>query len=197
MANILLLGAKGQLGRELNRSLLPLGNVLALTRKVCDLTNKEYLIEIIRKVQPEIIVNAAAYTAVDKAESDEEMARLINYEVPVVLSEEARRNNSLLVDYSTDYVFDGCKQGPYIETDTPNPLNVYGRTKLAGLNAIQQSGCRFLVFRISGVYSRFGRNFVKTMMKMGKGRKEIKVVSDQIGVLHLQTLSQILQRRHY
>lgn len=181
MAKTLLIGAAGQVGWELSRSLLPLGELTVLTRKECDLSNKDALVDIIRDLHPDTIVNAAAYTAVDKAESDLENAKLVNSEIPAILASEAKALNALLVDYSTDYVFDGVKEGEYLETDTPCPVSVYGQTKLKGLEAIQQSDCRHLVFRVSWVYGRQGGNFVKTMLSLAKTRNELKIVADQFG----------------
>ena len=181
MDKILLLGVNGQVGWELSRSLLPLGDVTALSRSECDLANKDELVSKIRTLRPSIIVNAAAYTNVDKAEADQETAMCINAEAPAILAEEAKRLDALLVDYSTDYVFDGTKSDAYLESDIAHPVNVYGRSKLAGLQAIQQSGCRFLVFRVGWVYGRHGNNFVKTMLRLGQEKEELSIVSDQIG----------------
>ena len=181
MVNILLFGANGQVGWELCRSLLPVGELTALAREHCDFTNKDMLVNSVREVQPDIIVNAAAYTAVDKAEEDVATAQLINTGAPAILADEAKSLGALLVDYSTDYVFDGTKQEPYVETDEINPLNEYGRSKLAGQHAIENSGCRHLIFRVSWVYSSRGNNFVKTMLRLGEQRNELRVVSDQVG----------------
>lgn len=181
MDRILLLGANGQVGWELSRSLLPLGDVTALTRNQCDLSDMAALANVLRNLRPDIIVNAAAYTAVDQAEINTEMAMCINAEAPAVLADEARRLGALLVDYSTDYVFDGAKSEAYVETDTPNPINVYGRSKLAGLQAIKKSGCRHLIFRVSWVYGGRGSNFVKSMLRLAKDHTELNVVEDQVG----------------
>ena len=150
---ILLFGKNGQVGWELNRSLLMLGEVVVLGREDTDFSDPEGLREIVRTVKPGLIVNAAAYTAVDRAETEEDLAAKINGIAPCILAEEALKLNALLVHYSTDYVFDGAKKSPYIETDKPNPVNVYGRTKLAGEQAIMSSGCDFLIFRTSWVYA--------------------------------------------
>lgn len=178
---ILLFGKNGQVGWELNRSLQPLGEIVALGREDVDFVNPESLRGIVRKIKPDVIVNAVAYTSVDKAEEQEELAEKINSIAPGVLAEEALKINALLVHYSTDYVFDGTKQSPYTETDEPNPINVYGRTKLAGEMAIQASGCDYLIFRTSWVYASRGHNFLLTILKLAKERDELRIVSDQIG----------------
>ena len=181
MTRILLLGRTGQVGWELNRSLLPLGELIALSRAEADFSRPESLRQIVRDVGAEIIVNAVAYTAVDKAESEEPLARLVNADAPQVLSEEAKRSNALLVHYSTDYVFDGTKTTPYVEDDKPNPINAYGRTKLAGEQNIQATGCRHLILRTSWVYSSRGQNFIKTILRLAQQREELRIVADQIG----------------
>jgi dTDP-4-dehydrorhamnose reductase len=135
----------------------------------------------VREIKPDVIVNAVAYTAVDKAEAEEELAATINSVAPGILAEEAFRINALLMHYSTDYVFDGAKKSPYIETDEPNPINAYGRTKLAGEQAIQSSGCDYLIFRTSWVYATRGRNFLLTILKLATERNELNIVADQIG----------------
>jgi len=178
---ILLFGKNGQVGWELHRSLQPLGEVTALGRKEADFSNPESLRVIVRKTKPDVIVNAAAYTAVDKAEEEEELAATINEMAPRALAEEALKLNALLVHYSTDYVFDGSKNEPYSETDTPNPINAYGRTKLAGELAIQSSGCDYLIFRTSWVYASRGHNFLLTMLKLTQEREKLSIVADQIG----------------
>ncbi|MGE0081081.1 MAG: dTDP-4-dehydrorhamnose reductase [Thiohalomonadaceae bacterium] len=179
--DILLLGANGQVGWELRRALAPLGRVIPLTRTEVDFSRIDDLIQAVRRTRPAIIVNAAAYTAVDKAESDEGTATRLNAMVPEALADEARRLGALLVDYSTDYVFDGTLDRPYLETDAPAPLGVYGRSKLAGLRAVEASGCRHLVFRVSWVYGVHGANFVKTILRLARERRELRVVADQIG----------------
>ena len=181
MTRILLLGRDGQVGWELQRSLAPLGAVIALSRAEMDLENPETLSDTIRGNAPDIIVNAAAYTAVDKAESEPGLAMIVNGYAVRVLAEEARKLGALLVHYSTDYVFDGSKPGSYTEDDAPNPLSVYGRTKLEGDRAIQASGCRYLIFRMSWVYAARGGNFVKTILRLARERDELKIVADQIG----------------
>ncbi|GHA88718.1 dTDP-4-dehydrorhamnose reductase [Modicisalibacter luteus] len=186
---ILLLGKNGQVGWELQRSLAPLGEVIALDRQgehkegklSGDLTDLDGLRQTLRTVKPQVIVNAAAYTAVDRAEEERELATTINASAPGVLADEAKSLNSLLVHYSTDYVFNGSGNTPWKETDTPEPLNHYGASKLAGEHAIQASGCRHLIFRTSWVYAARGRNFLATMAKLIREREVLKVVSDQIG----------------
>jgi dTDP-4-dehydrorhamnose reductase len=181
VTRILLLGRTGQVGWELNRSLMPLGEVIALSRTDADFSRPESLRQIVRDASAEIIVNAVAYTAVDKAESEEPLAHLVNADAPQVLAEEAKRSNALLVHYSTDYVFDGEKAEPYVEDDKPNPINAYGRTKLAGEQNIQASGCRQLILRTSWIYSSRGHNFVKTILRLAQQRDELRIVADQIG----------------
>ena len=181
MTRILLLGRTGQVGWELNRSLLTLGDVTALSRSEADFSQPEGLRKVVRESRADIIVNAVAYTAVDKAESEESLAHLINADAPSVLAEEAKRSNALFVHYSTDYVFDGTKLAPYVEEDKPNPINVYGRTKLAGEQNIQATGCRHLILRTSWVYSSRGQNFIKTILRLAQQREELRIVADQIG----------------
>jgi dTDP-4-dehydrorhamnose reductase len=178
---ILLFGKNGQVGWELNRSLLPLGEVIALGRKEADFSNPESLRNIVREIKPDVIVNAVAYTAVDKAEAEEELAAIINSEAPGILAEEALRINALLIHYSTDYVFDGTKEGPYVESDEPNPINAYGRTKLAGEQEIQSSGCDYLILRTTWVYASRGSNFLRTILRLANERMELRIVSDQYG----------------
>lgn len=178
---ILVFGKCGQVGWELCRSLQPLGQVVAMGREDADFSKPESLREIVRAVQPDVIVNAAAYTAVDKAEQEEDLALLINAESPKVLAEEALKINALLVHYSTDYVFDGTSVTPYTETDVAGPVNVYGRTKLAGELSTQLSGCDYLIFRTSWVYASRGNNFLLTMLRLVKERDEISVIADQHG----------------
>ena len=181
MTRILLLGRTGQVGWELNRSLLTLGDVTALSRSEADFSQLEGLRKVVRESRADIIVNAVAYTAVDKAESEESRAHQINADAPCILAEEAKRSNALLVHYSTDYVFDGTKLAPYVEEDKPNPINAYGRTKLAGEQNIQATGCRHLILRTSWVYSSRGQNFVKTILRLAQQREELRIVADQIG----------------
>lgn len=181
MKRILLTGKNGQVGWELQRTLAPLGEVLAFDRTELDLADPDRLVAIVRDAKPDIIVNAAAYTAVDKAESDIDAAMAINAAAPGILAEEAKRLGALLVHYSTDYVFDGTKQGAYVEDDEPNPLNMYGRSKLAGERAIQSTGCRHLILRTSWVYGLRGHNFLRTVLRLAVERDELRIVSDQVG----------------
>ncbi len=178
---VLLLGANGQVGWELRRALVPDHDVIACGRAEADLSNLDALRTVIAQAKADIIVNAAAYTAVDKAESEKELAERINHEAVAVLATASQQNNTLLIHYSTDYVFDGTKNSPYFETDPTNPISVYGATKLRGEQAIRTSGCHHVIFRTSWVYAARGSNFVKTMLRLGKERAELSVVSDQIG----------------
>lgn len=178
---ILLFGRNGQLGWELNRSLQPLGEIVVLDIEEVDFSEPESLRKIVQDESPDVICNAVAYTAVDKAEEDEELALKINGVAPGVLAEETLKLGALLIHYSTDYVFDGSKSTPYLETDSPNPINAYGRTKLAGEIAVQSSGCDYLIFRTSWVYASRAHNFMLTMLKLTKEREELSVVADQIG----------------
>ena len=183
---ILLLGKNGQIGWELQRALGVLGEVVALDRSgadgLCgDLADPQGLAETVRRVQPQLIVNAAAYTAVDQAERESELAHAVNALAPGVLAQEAARLNAWLVHYSTDYVFDGSGETPWRETDTPAPLNVYGQTKLEGERLIQTSGCKHLIFRTSWVYGARGGNFAKTMLRLARERDSLSVIDDQVG----------------
>ncbi|MFH1869684.1 MAG: dTDP-4-dehydrorhamnose reductase [Pseudomonadota bacterium] len=178
---ILLTGAAGQLGRELKRSLACLGDVIARDRQQLDLARADTLRAAVRAAAPAVIVNAAAYTAVDKAETEPAVADAINALAPAILAEEAKRLGALLIHYSTDYVFDGRKAAAYTEDDAPNPLAAYGHSKLAGELAIAASGCRHLIFRTSWVYGLHGANFLKTMLRLGRERDELRVVGDQFG----------------
>ncbi|MGA7985152.1 MAG: dTDP-4-dehydrorhamnose reductase [Burkholderiales bacterium] len=178
---ILLTGRNGQVGWELERALAPLGEVVATDRSTLDLADPDAIQRVVREVKPDIIVNAAAYTAVDKAESEPELAMRINGFVPGVFAEEAKRLGALLVHYSTDYVFDGEKAGPYLEDDEPNPINAYGKSKLAGEQAVLNSGCLSLVLRTSWVYGGRGANFLLTVLRLARERSELRVVNDQFG----------------
>lgn len=185
-AKLLLLGKHGQVGWELQRALAPLGELVALDRAgsngLCgDLADPQGLAETVRRLRPQLIVNAAAYTAVDQAESEPEQAARINAEAPAVLAREAAALGALLVHYSTDYVFDGSGQRPWREDDAPAPLNVYGRTKLAGEQAIVASGCAHLILRTSWVYASRGGNFAKTMLRLARERERLSVIHDQWG----------------
>jgi dTDP-4-dehydrorhamnose reductase len=178
---LLLTGANGQVGWELRRSLMSVGEVVALDRSQCNLVHPERLRDVVRGIDPAVVVNAAAYTSVDEAEQDEHTAMTVNGTAVGVLAEEARTRGALLVHYSTDYVFDGTKQSPYVEEDSPHPLNVYGRSKLAGEIAITESGAAHLILRTSWVYAARGRNFVRTVLRLASERDEIKIVADQSG----------------
>lgn len=182
---ILLFGRTGQVGWELQRSLAPLGELVALATKsegLCgDLANADGLRETIARVRPDVIVNAAAYTAVDKAESEPDRAMAVNGTAPGVMAQAARELGALLVHYSTDYVFDGSGERPWVETDATAPLGVYGATKLEGERAIAAAGGRHLIFRTSWVYAARGGNFAKTMLRLAKEREELTVVDDQFG----------------
>jgi dTDP-4-dehydrorhamnose reductase len=180
-AKIVLIGQNGQVGYELQHFLAPLGDLISFDRKSLDLSSTNDIRRSIRDNRPSIIVNAAAYTAVDKAESDEGAALAINAQAPRVMAEEAKRIGAVLVHYSTDYVFDGLKNSPYDENDSTNPLGVYGKTKLAGEQAIRDIGPAHLIFRTAWVYSTRGRNFLLTMLRLASERKELRVVRDQIG----------------
>lgn len=178
---ILLTGMNGQVGHALAGSLASLGDVRGFDRAGLDLARPDAIVAICRAVKPHLIVNAAAYTAVDKAESEPAAAHAINARAPGILGEEARRLGAVLVHYSTDYVFDGSGRRPYREDDATGPLNEYGRSKLAGEQAIAQSGCRHLVLRTSWVYGPRGRNFLLTMLALGADRDELRIVGDQRG----------------
>lgn len=180
-ATILLTGVNGQVGFELTRSLQGLGKIVALDRNHLDLGDLDQVRRVVREVKPTLIVNPAAYTAVDKAETDAAACMRANAEAPGVMAEEAKRSGAALVHYSTDYVFDGTKDGSYVETDPTNPQNVYGRSKLAGEQAIAASGCDHLIFRTSWVYGMRGKNFLLTMLRLGAERDELGVVADQFG----------------
>lgn len=178
---ILLLGKNGQVGRELQRTLLPLGEVIALGRREADLENPPGLRDALQAHTPGIIVNAAAYTAVDKAESDEATAYKVNAEAVGIMASHAHDSGALLIHYSTDYVFDGDKSGAYVEADETNPQSVYGRSKRVGEEAILQSGCNALIFRTSWVVSAHGGNFIKTILRLAGERESLNIVADQHG----------------
>lgn len=179
--NILVLGSQGQVGWELARSLLPLGKVTALGRQEVDLSNPDALRQAVRASEPGLIVNAAAYTAVDKAESDESLAMTVNGMAPGILAEEAKQHKALLIHYSTDYVFDGMSPRPYLETDPTNPQSAYGRSKLAGEEAIAAAGCDHLILRTSWVYGARGYNFMRTVLRLARERESLRIVADQTG----------------
>jgi dTDP-4-dehydrorhamnose reductase len=180
-STILVTGVNGQVGFELLRSLQGLGRVVGCDRAALNLDDPDQVRRVIREVEPTLIVNPAAYTAVDKAESDVDGAMRLNAQAPGVLAEEAKRLGAALVHYSTDYVFDGTKDAPYVEADTVNPQNVYGKSKLEGEQAIAASGCAHLIFRTSWVYGTRGKNFLLTMLRLGAEREELSIVADQIG----------------
>jgi dTDP-4-dehydrorhamnose reductase len=178
---ILIIGSAGQLGRELERIFAGIGPIIAVDRNSADLADPDQTREVVRRAAPDVILNAAAYTAVDRAESETALAHAINALAPRVLAEEAAERNALLVHYSTDYVFDGSKQEPWTETDVPAPLSVYGASKLAGEQAIQNSRARHLIFRTSWVYGPHGKNFLLTMLRLARERDKLSIVDDQIG----------------
>ena len=178
---ILLLGKDGQVGWQLQRALAPIGQMLACGRAECDLGDPLAIRALIRRVQPSVIVNASAYTAVDKAESEPELAARINTDTPGILAEEAKILDALLVHYSTDYVYDGKKDSPYVETDAVAPQSVYGQSKLAGEAAIRAVGGKSLIFRTSWVFGEHGANFVKTILRLAGTKDDLGVVADQFG----------------
>jgi len=182
MSRILLTGADGQLGQELQQTLAPLGEVIAVTRQELDLSQGEHIRQLVQQVRPSIIVNSAAYTAVDKAESEVDLAQAVNGTAPTIMAEEAEKIAALLLQVSTDYVFDGKKNTPYLETDLTYPLSSYGKSKLAGEVGIQQVTDNYLILRTAWVYGVYGKgNFVKTMLRLGQDREELRVVADQVG----------------
>jgi dTDP-4-dehydrorhamnose reductase len=178
---LLVTGAHGQVGWELARSLAPLGDVAALTRADLDLADLDRIANVVRALSPDVIVNAAAYTAVDRAESEPALANTVNGDAVGLLADEARRSGALLVHYSTDYVFDGVKQGAYVETDAIAPINAYGRSKALGEAAIAASGCRGYVLRTTWVYGARGNNFLQTIRRLAGERDLLRVVADQHG----------------
>jgi dTDP-4-dehydrorhamnose reductase len=177
---VLLLGKNGQLGWELQRTLQPLGEVIALSSPEIDMKNEGSIRAAVRQHRPNVVVNATAYTAVDKAESESELAYAVNATGPGILAEESRSLNALLIHFSTDYVFDGMKNSPYLETDAPNPLNVYGKSKLAGEQAIRAVGGAHLILRTAWVYSARGDSFVRKVLQWARQNQTLKIVSDQI-----------------
>ena len=179
--SILLLGKDGQVGWQLQRSLAPHGPVITCGHADCDLTDLDRLRLLVRQIGPSVIVNAAAYTAVDRAETEPELAMRVNGEAPSILAQEAARLGALLVHYSTDYVFDGRKAAPYVESDATAPLSVYGRSKLAGEEAIRAAGCKSVIFRTSWVFGARGGNFVKTILRLAREKRTLQVVRDQVG----------------
>lgn len=179
--NIVLLGAQGQLGWELQRSLAPLGQLHALDRRSADLAEPAQLVRAVRALRPDVVVNAAAHTAVDKAESEPELAHAVNAAAPAALAQLAAELGAWLVHYSTDYVFDGSGTRAWHEGDVTGPLNVYGRSKREGEQAIASSGCQHLIFRTSWVYAARGSNFAKTMLRLAQERERLTVIDDQHG----------------
>ena len=182
---VLIVGNAGQLGRELEKIFTGYGAIVGVDRESVDLADAEKTRELVRRTAPDIILNAAAYTAVDRAESERDLAYAINEQAPRVLAEEAHRHDAIFVHYSTDYIFDGGKSEPkstpWIESDTPNPLNVYGASKLAGEQAVENTGGKFLIFRTSWVYGPHGNNFLLTMLRLARERDRLSIVDDQIG----------------
>ena len=181
MIHVLITGARGQVGAELARAFAPAARVTALDRAALDLSQPGSIADAVRTAAPQVIINAGAYTAVDRAESERDAARAVNAVAPGVLAEEAKRAGALLVHYSTDYVFDGTKASPYVETDTTAPLNVYGATKLEGERAIAAAGAAHVILRTSWVYGPHGKNFMLTMLQLAAARPELRVVDDQHG----------------
>jgi len=182
MKKVLLIGAKGQVGQELQVTLPFLGEVISIGREELDLTNSEKISQLIREIHPDYLVNAAAYTAVDKAETEPELAYAINATAPKIMAESAEKIQAKFLHISTDYVFDGRKNTPYLETDLTNPLGVYGQSKLRGEEEINTVNSQAIILRTAWVYGSYGKsNFVKTMLRLGKEREELKVVVDQVG----------------
>jgi dTDP-4-dehydrorhamnose reductase len=177
----LILGAHGQLGIELQSAFRNIGHVIAHGRNACDLSDPSNIRAAIKNARPDVILNAAAYTAVDRAESEPELAMRVNGEAPGILAEEAKKINAILIHYSTDYVFDGSKKAPWVEDDPVRPLNVYGESKLAGERNIQHAGGTYLIFRTSWVFAPHGHNFLRTMLRLGQEREGLKIVNDQKG----------------
>jgi dTDP-4-dehydrorhamnose reductase len=180
-APILLTGKNGQIGFELGKLLSRMGKLIAVDREDVDLTKPSEIRRTIQELRPRLIVNAAAYTAVDKAETDQEAARAVNTDVPAILAEETKKLGAALVHFSTDYIFDGLKGSPYLEDDLANPMSVYGQTKLAGEEAVRQIGVPHLTFRTQRVYGIRGQNFLLTILRLATQREELRIVSDQIG----------------
>ncbi len=178
---LLVTGSTGQIGWQLQRTLAPLGEVIPCTRAELDLADPEAATKSVRDLAPDIVVNAAAYTAVDKAESESELAHIVNAAAPGRIAEALAATGGLLIQYSTDYVFDGAKTGPYKETDPTAPLNVYGRTKLEGERLIAASGCAYVILRTTWVYDTRGKNFLRTVLRLARERQELRMVGDQHG----------------
>ncbi|OGB20890.1 MAG: dTDP-4-dehydrorhamnose reductase [Burkholderiales bacterium RIFCSPLOWO2_02_FULL_57_36] len=184
---ILLVGKNGQVGYELERSLQGIGEIVSVDRTKMDLANLRQVRDIVQQIKPSLIINSAAYTAVNEAESESELAMCINGDAPGVMAEEAFKLGATMIHYSTDYVFDGAKRGPqgelvaYTEEDVPNPINIYGKTKLAGEKLIVASGCPYLIFRTSWIYGTRGENFLLTMLRLAQENDELSVIADQYG----------------
>lgn len=178
---ILLTGKNGQVGFELQRALAPLGEIISVDQAECDLTNPEAIVNLVWQIKPEVIVNPAAYTAVDKAETDTAATFAVNTMAPEILGQEAAKLKALMVHYSTDYVFDGTKIGAYVEDDITSPQNIYGKSKAAGEVALAQANARHLILRTSWVVGAHGDNFAKTVLKLGAEREQLMVVADQFG----------------
>jgi dTDP-4-dehydrorhamnose reductase len=178
---ILLIGKNGQVGWELRRTLAPLAEVVAVDYPEINFTDVPALRQFVAATRPAVVVNAAAYTAVDKAETETELCRQVNAVAPGVLAEEAKKIGALMVHYSTDYIFDGAKTSPYVETDATNPLGAYGRSKLEGDGAVKASGADYLIFRLCWVYGARGQNFMLTMQRLAREREKLRVVGDQLG----------------
>jgi dTDP-4-dehydrorhamnose reductase len=181
MPRILLIGKIGQVGWELRRTLAPMARVVCVDFPEIDLTSSDSIRRWVQESRPNIVINAAAYTAVDKAESEPDKAMQINGVAPGILAEESKKTGALLVHYSTDYIFDGTKTRPYVETDPPNPLGAYGRSKLAGDDAVRAAGGAHLIFRLCWVYGARGQNFMLTIMRLAREREKLRVVADQLG----------------
>jgi dTDP-4-dehydrorhamnose reductase len=181
MPRFFITGTNGQLGFELQRALAPLGDVTACGRYACDLSTPDSIRAAVRAAKPDVIFSAGAYTAVDKAESEPELAHAVNGDAPGILGEEASKLGALVIHYSTDYVFDGTKIAAYSEEDVTNPLGVYGKTKLEGENALAASGADHLIFRTSWVFGAHGKNFIKTILRLAASRDELRIVADQVG----------------
>jgi len=178
---ILITGANGQVGWHLQRTLAPLGEVLAIDIEQVDLTDLDAITRTVREFAPAVVANAAAYTAVDKAESEPDLARAINVAAPACIAEECARSGALLIHYSTDYVYDGTKSGAYDESDATGPLSVYGQTKLDGDQAIVASGCAHIILRTTWVYDIRGKNFLRTVLRLAREKEELRMVGDQFG----------------
>ncbi|MDJ0660068.1 MAG: dTDP-4-dehydrorhamnose reductase [Crocosphaera sp.] len=182
MTKILLTGSDGQVGQDLQQTLIPIGEIIATNRQQLDLTSPDNIRQVIQETQPDIIINSAAYTAVDKAETEPELAVTINGIAPAIIAEEAQKIGAFLLHISTDYVFDGTKNTPYLETDNTHPLGVYGQSKLAGEQGIQKNSDRYVILRTAWVYGTEGKgNFVKTMLRLGKEKEQLSIVADQVG----------------